>query len=270
MSDSDYKQRNSSGKRWPRDVQDGDRPDSRNSSDRRRPPAATASQQSAVGLEKFAHRHTRGAKYAIDKFRAKKEQKRLQTAKSLRSYQKAMKQAGYQPGKGASRKRLPELQGVKSSDEANGGSGEVESDVEASKEVGNLPVVEEGGEDISHQQQLSDGGFGRDQLRSTRDSSHPAQLGKISLSKREKGYTKSNRYEKALHQRTAKLVEVEERRKHQLQQEQLKQSALQHRRERRQRLSQRTRKGQPIMANIVQDILHKLTNDSNNSKGTGG
>jgi rRNA processing len=264
MSDSDYKQRGNSGKRWPRD---GDRPDSRNSSDRRRPAAATASQQSAVGLEKFAHRHTRGAKYAIDKFRAKKEQKRLQTAKSLRSYQKAMKQAGYQPGKGASRKRLPELQGVKSSGEANGGSGE--SDVEASKEVGNLPVLEEGGEDISSQQRLSDGGFGRDQLNPASDS-HPAQLGKISLGKREKGYAKSNRYEKALHQRTAKLVEVEERRKHQSQQEQLKQSALQHRRERRQRLSQRTRKGQPIMANIVQDILHKLTNDSNNSKGTGG
>jgi hypothetical protein len=57
----------------------------------------------AVGVEDFAHR--KGVTKAIEDFRKRKDKKRTETAKALRKYKKTMKQEGYEPGRGASRKR---------------------------------------------------------------------------------------------------------------------------------------------------------------------
>lgn len=74
--------------------------DSNNSQDhdRRRRRAGTA-----LTVENFAHR--KGVTKAIQSFRKRKDDKRTETAKALRRYKKTMKQEGYEPGRGASRKR---------------------------------------------------------------------------------------------------------------------------------------------------------------------
>jgi hypothetical protein len=57
-----------------------------------------------LSVEQFAHR--KGVTKAIQSFRKRKEKKHLRTATALRSYKKVMKQEGYEPGQGASRKRV--------------------------------------------------------------------------------------------------------------------------------------------------------------------
>ena len=69
-----------------------------NDHDRRRRRAGTA-----LTVENFAHR--KGVTKAIQSFRKRKDDKRTETAKALRRYKKTMKQEGYEPGRGASRKR---------------------------------------------------------------------------------------------------------------------------------------------------------------------
>jgi len=64
----------------------------------------------AVHINKFAHAKSQGTKRAIEKYREKQQAKFLNKAKLLRTYQKTMKQEGYEPGIGASRKRTQEQQ----------------------------------------------------------------------------------------------------------------------------------------------------------------
>ncbi|CAB9497048.1 expressed unknown protein [Seminavis robusta] len=56
-----------------------------------------------LAIDDFAHR--KGVTKAIQDCRKRKEKKRTATAKALRSYRKTMKQEGFTPGQGASRKR---------------------------------------------------------------------------------------------------------------------------------------------------------------------
>jgi len=63
----------------------------------------------AMNVENFAHR--KGVTKAIQSFRKRKDDKRTETAKALRRYKKTMKQEGYEPGRGASRKREAVVEG---------------------------------------------------------------------------------------------------------------------------------------------------------------
>jgi hypothetical protein len=60
-------------------------------------------QQAPLSLESFAQR--KGQVRALEEFHKRKDRKRVETAKALRSYRRVMKQEGFEAGKGASRKR---------------------------------------------------------------------------------------------------------------------------------------------------------------------
>lgn len=139
-----------------------------------------------VALDNFAHR--KGVKKALDDFRERKEKKRVETAKALRSYQKVMKQEGYEPGRGASRKRG--------------------ADAEASA------------------------------MESKKKRTHMFQKPLQQAEERKKGATE-NKIEKEKSEKERK-------------------KRLRERRQRTRMLSQRTKHGQPVMKNLVHDILHKL------------
>lgn len=57
----------------------------------------------AISLERFGQQ--RGQVRALEEFRYRKDKKRLETAKALRSYKKTMKIEGFEAGRGAARKR---------------------------------------------------------------------------------------------------------------------------------------------------------------------
>ncbi|CAJ1927717.1 unnamed protein product [Cylindrotheca closterium] len=57
-----------------------------------------------ISLDDFVHR--KGQVRALEEFKYRKQRKKVETAKALRSYRKVMKQVGYEAGQGASRKRL--------------------------------------------------------------------------------------------------------------------------------------------------------------------
>ena len=56
-----------------------------------------------ISLNDFVHR--KGQVRALEEFKYRKQRKKVETAKALRSYRKVMKQQGYEAGQGASRKR---------------------------------------------------------------------------------------------------------------------------------------------------------------------
>jgi rRNA processing len=70
-----------------------------------------------LAMEDFARR--KGVTKAIQECRERQDKKRTATAKALRSYRKTMKQEGYQPGQGASRKRKVEEENSNDQDTAN-------------------------------------------------------------------------------------------------------------------------------------------------------
>jgi hypothetical protein len=62
------------------------------------------SSRERISLESFVHR--KGQVRALTEFKYRKQHKKVETAKALRSYRKVMKQQGYEAGTGASRKRV--------------------------------------------------------------------------------------------------------------------------------------------------------------------
>ena len=135
----------------------------------------------AMSVESFAHR--KGVTKAIQSFRERKERKFVHTAKNLRAYRKVMKREGFEPGRGASRKRGEEVVGKR---------------------------------------------------------------------------VKSNPLEKVQKKAEERKQDVEAKQKAKEQGEIDRQRKLEERKKRTVKLRQRTKKGQPVMKNIVHDILHKL------------
>ena len=63
----------------------------------------------SISLERFGQQ--RGQVRALEEFRNRKNKKRLETAKALRTYKKTMKMEGFEAGKGAARKRkVPDVE----------------------------------------------------------------------------------------------------------------------------------------------------------------
>lgn len=168
--------------------------------------------------------HRKGIKKGLLKFRERKQSKRIQVSKALRHYKKAMKQEGYTPGKGIARKRTDE----NDKDENVVASSSPKSD--ADDEIGSKEQTT-----ITAKKQ-------HDRLQQTLDVSSAASARKRKHTQEQNKETENAPPERAL----------------------VKEQKLQERRKRHKLLTARTYKGQPIMNNMVQDILHKLQNKRRN------
>lgn len=171
--------------------------------------------RAVVGIEKFAHQ--KGVAKGLHQFRERKEKKRLETAKSLRTYKKAMKKEGYEPGTGASRKRKDENNGQN----AVGDSNETVATTDNHDE----------------------------------EDTHPTNSAKPAA-KQHKNH--GSEFYTASQQSNKRVRRIEEREAQMHARERDRKQALRKRRQRHERLSARTKKGQPVMKNIVHDILDKL------------
>lgn len=165
--------------------------------------------RTVVSLENFAHRKADGK--AITAFRERKQKKRLHTAQALRKYQKVMHAEGYEPGKGASRRRI------------------FTEDKRSSEQL--LPKSSDE----------------KDEPRKQRhDKTNPFSKDTRHAEKKE-----SNMANNHSHQQQQNLDDQKAREKQ-------RKKKLRERRQRTKMLRQKTSKGQPIMKNLVHDILDKL------------
>ena len=170
-------------------------------------------------MDDFAHRT--GVQYSIQKFRQRKEKKRVEKAMQLRKYKKIMKQEGYEPGKGARRKR--EIEGSPADASSSGG----------------------------HDNEKEERSVKQPELR----EDHADREAETLLPQRRK---KTNPLQKAAAQAKQRKQEIQDSQLKKEQHLKERQRKLHERKQRTKRLSQRTKKGQPIMKNIVHDILEKL------------
>jgi hypothetical protein len=167
-----------------------------------------------LSVEQFAHR--KGVTKAIQSFRKRKEKKRVHTATALRSYKKVMKQEGYEPGRGASRKRIDEMQ---ESQEATAPEQSAAAASVSNEASSSLPTEK------------------------------PARR------------QKSNPFQKSMMKADDRQRDILQAREDRETRESERNGKLQERKHRHQLLTKRTRKGQPIMQNVVDDILAKLQKD---------
>jgi rRNA processing len=254
--------------------------------------------QVVLSVEAFAHQKGAGAAKAIEGFRKRKEAKRVNTAKELRSYQRLMKRQGYEPGTGASRRRRGREEA--GGDDAGANSDNDKTDVlnppqrpsdsgtstvqgagwgdrdrkgparSNDKSVASRgddddeflqPVDDEDRESPTHLDDSSD----RKHRRATDGSaSRGAASAAVSNSKDRRPHKASTHkpqhphkssLQRAADRRLERIQQEQERRK---QQEKIRAQKLRERRQRTKMLGERTKKGQPIMKNIVHDILRKL------------
>lgn len=163
--------------------------------------STTFNRRTVVSLEDFVHRRCKGDKKAIDAFKQRKEQKRVQKTQMLRQYAKAMKQEGYEPTR--------------------------RKDKNPSKRT-------------------------EEKIHERKDSNDGAEYDFSKQHCIPNSQEKKDNSTSALHSAIATTRETREKKR------KLK---LRERKERTRKLRQRTSKGQPIMKNLVHDILHKLENE---------
>ena len=178
-----------------------------------------------LSVEGFAHR--KGTGKALQGFRKRKEQEKLQTAKALREYRKVMKQEGYEPGKGAGRKRAHD----EGEQEENGEKVEVKNSLDETPTNNN------------HNQ------------------SDKMNLQTLVVAQPPKRHAKTNPFHKTVRKATQKRRDQELAAQQRETREKERLQKLKERRKRTKLLTQRSRKGQPIMKNLVQDMLQKLEKD---------
>ena len=188
----------------------------------------TRQRQRVMGLEAFAHQG--GAGKALTQFRQRKQRKRQQTAVALRQYQKAMTAAGYKAGQGASRKRRLE-----------GSDGDEESKEEDETADNNL--------ERQNKHQSGDTIHKPKEADATDDTTEPP---------RRKRHRKTNPYKDLEQQHAQRQKTKTTTSKTADEREKERQEKLRARRQRTHRLRQRTTRGQPVMKNLVHDILDKL------------
>ena len=179
-----------------------------------------------MSVDDFAHR--KGVTKALQGFRERKEKKRVATAKALRSYSKVMRQEGYEPGKGASRKRKAE------SSRDNDDNKQESSQAAAADSTAKKP------------------GDGNRKDNNNNNNKHPSTA--TFRSKRQRSHIFQKSQAQAEQRKLAFQKDAEDR----IRREAERQQKLSERRYRSKKLRQRTRRGQPVMKNIVDDILHKL------------
>ena len=165
------------------------------------------SANSVISLTQFAHAKSKGTRRAIENYKHKKQSKFNRNAGLLREYRKAMKNEGYDAGKGASRKRSLNNEREEQYDEENDGMFE-ESEKEPKSK------------------------------KRRHHKSDPLAKAKVMAQK--------SKQDQIL-QKELKLKQKKENEKKQKQKQ-----------KRGKQLRKRTNRGQPIMKNVVGDLLQKI------------
>jgi hypothetical protein len=181
-------------------------------------PAKRGNARPVTSVENFAHR--KGADKALSKYRERKEKKRVHTATALRSYKKVMKREGYEAGMGASRKR----------------AAKEETDDEKKHD-------EKTDDEKNHDERTDD------------EKQHDDQ--KIS-SDQETRRKRTSRFQNSVQKAEVNKQEIQKSQEDRVMNERQKQKKLKERHQRTMLLCKRTRRGQPVMKNLVEDILQKL------------
>jgi len=158
----------------------------------------------AIGVEKFSSSNKKSSEI----HRAKKEKKFRRNATLLRQYQKAMKQEGYNVGKGASRRRR---------------KGD-NDDLKEREESGDASIIDE-------------------------------------TSKSQRNH-KTNSFSQAKKKAQNNLKDKEENVEFQKRKKKEKEAKILQRRKRGKVMGKRTTKGQPVMKNVISNMLEKLQNDA--------
>ena len=187
-------------------------------------------------------------KTVMDQYRARQERKRQETARSLRSYQKACKSVGYTPGKGSNRKRT-----WSQDDDSNNNNN--------NQKVNEWNPMKKGQVDKRYDDQ--DDNYEEDGVKELEDNSshqqHQQQQGRKTKRTKNMSTTITNRMlQKAGQKAIQRRIEKEQIREHKAWKESERLQKIQERKERNRRRKQRTVKGQPILQYQVHDILQKL------------
>lgn len=179
-----------------------------------------------VGMEAFVHRNGGTAK-SINAFRKRKEKKRTETAKTLRQYRKAMKQEGYEPGMGASRKRR-------------------------------LDENEEDGNDGTNKDKITSKNDETRQGPPAATETTEEETTNDSISNKRKRISKTNPFTKSMKKAEEAKILAKQHQDDILKSERQRQKRLKERKNTSRRLAQRTQRGQPIMKHMVNNLLVKL------------
>jgi hypothetical protein len=244
-----------------------------------------SSAPAAVSLESFAQR--KGHIRALEEFKKRKQTHRMETAKALRRYRKVMKQEGMEAGTGASRKR--QRQPGQEADENKDGIGEdqpkdhdvarngvdkgVKAGVESRERVSQQPAkkqrkaVEENNTSLAvennHASRRGVGGGACNDSNNEDDDNYDIKEGEseneeMKLTARRKKQTKSNPLQKAVEKAKDTKAKAEEARLAREAQEKLRKQKLRARKQQSKLLQKRTKKGQPIIKHMVDNLLQKL------------
>lgn len=173
---------------------------------------------SVISLTQFAHAKSRGTRRAIENYKQKKQTKFNHNASLLREYRKAMKNEGYEAGKGASRKRS--LSDNDNNDDIDGNLNDQEA------------VKNDAVENINQSNQ--------------------------DKNERKKKRHKSDPLAKAKQKAKQSKIDQKEREEMRIKSKEDNQRKIKLKKERAKKLAKRTRKGQPIMKNVVGDLLKKI------------
>lgn len=192
----------------------------------RQPPSQNQRRQAAISLASFSTK--KGHDRALQEYKKRKETKFQKNATLLREYQKVMKQEGYDAGRGASRKRTdrPRRLDDGSDDEDAGGTGDGCS------------------------------------IKSTTDRSDNKEhtTSEQSRKKRQKSDPLHHTRKEAERHKAEQLEAIS--RKEQRQQQEGKK--LKDRKARAKKMMQRTKRGQPLITNVIGDLLAKIKSDVGN------
>jgi rRNA processing len=206
--------------------------------------------------------HQKQATKGLQQFRARQEVKRLHTAKQLRSYQRACKREGYEPGSGASRKRQNASSPTTTTSTT---TTTTTTDTAVVVAKSSAPTTATTGSTESAEPSHDANKNGIDS-RAMNDEEKISTSSAVSLaegkpephmkqSAKKKPHHMANKLDK---RQLERQQQVQERERLLQQRDQQRQEALQRRRQRHKLLTARTAKGQPVMKNLVQDILNQL------------
>jgi len=219
-----------------------------------------------LSLTQFVHSKSKGTRHAIEKYRQKKKSKFNHRAGLLREYRKVIQNEGYLPGERNSR--------IHSS-----GSSDNMSSVGDSTIVGKSAVADTGAvvvdDDNREDNQSKKEKKGSSELKRRRnDEKHKRKRNDDKERNDDKDHEndekktkrrKHNKYDpfaKARIKAKQNQEKQKERIKHVEGQLKIKKEKIKQRKQRSKIMSKRTRKGQPIMKNIIGSMLEKIQNTS--------
>ncbi len=188
------------------------------------PPSRRRAANSVISLTQFAHSKSKGTRRAIEKFRQKKKSKFNRNAGLLREYRKAMKSEGYDPGQGASRKRQLDEDNDNNLKSMKRSNYDEEEEDNNNNNSNNKPVEREEGQ----------------------------------VKKKRKKFHKSDPFAKAKAMAKQSKVEEEQRREMRVKKIKENEKKVKQKKIKTRKLAKRTNRGQPIMKNVVGDLLEKI------------